>query len=106
MRTQVGYHSAKLETPVAVPSNVAIDISKYVGGNDSDEASTANPPAKYHLCAVVNHYGTIEFGHYTAYARGPDGRTWFHYNDTRVTMADDAEVESMAGGASTGRAVV
>ena len=27
----LGYHSAKLETPVAVPSNIPIDIGKYVG---------------------------------------------------------------------------
>mmetsp|Transcript_29903 Transcript_29903/g.92573 ORF Transcript_29903/g.92573 Transcript_29903/m.92573 type:complete len:229 (+) Transcript_29903:767-1453(+) len=88
----VGYHSAKLETPVAVPSNVAVDISKYVGGGGDDEASSAAPPAKYHLCAVVNHYGTIEFGHYTAYARSRDDGKWRLFNDSNVQSVEDDEV--------------
>ena len=32
----LGYHSAKLETPVAVPSNIPIDIGKYVGAPQSE----------------------------------------------------------------------
>ena len=33
-------------------------------------------------------------GHYTAFARGPDGTTWYHFNDTRVTMVDEEEVSN------------
>mmetsp|Transcript_2787 Transcript_2787/g.8368 ORF Transcript_2787/g.8368 Transcript_2787/m.8368 type:complete len:416 (+) Transcript_2787:3086-4333(+) len=86
----LGYHSAKLETPVAVPSNIPIDIGKYVGAaeNESDEL----PSTRYYLCAVVNHFGTIEFGHYTAYARSRDDGCWRLFNDATVGVRDDDEV--------------
>ena len=75
----LGYHSAKLETPVAVPSNIPIDIGKYVGApqplvsDDDDERPSRAPyllfllredvaPAEW-VRQVVNHFGTIEFGH-------------------------------------------
>ena len=59
----LGYHSAKLETCVAVHSTAPVDVGRFIDG-DGDGAT-------YYLCAVVNHYGTIEFGHYTAYVTRP-----------------------------------
>ena len=65
-----GYHSAKLETCVAVHSTAPVDVGRFIDG-DGDGAT-------YYLCAVVNHYGTIEFGHYTAYVTRP--ASWFFFS--------------------------
>mmetsp|Transcript_99083 Transcript_99083/g.317845 ORF Transcript_99083/g.317845 Transcript_99083/m.317845 type:complete len:842 (-) Transcript_99083:58-2583(-) len=50
--------------------------------------------AQYKLYAVVNHSGTLSFGHYTAHCRVGDGeqRQWYHFNDSTVTRAAESEV--------------
>ena len=40
----------------------------------------------------MNHFGTIEFGHYTAYARSRDDGCWRLFNDATVGVRDDDEV--------------
>ncbi|XP_073331170.1 uncharacterized protein [Pagrus major] len=40
----------------------------------------------YELYAVVDHFGDLRSGHYTATIR--DDENWFNFNDTRVTLAD------------------
>ena len=88
----LGYHSAKLETPVTVPSNVAIDIGPYICAPEEEDDET--PSTRYYLCAVVNHFGTIELGHYTAYARSRDDGCWRLFNDATVGVRDDDEVSA------------
>ncbi len=43
----------------------------YIGNRPENE-----PPAVYDLYGVINHYGGILGGHYTAYARTPDTDNW------------------------------
>ncbi|XP_071315101.1 ubiquitin carboxyl-terminal hydrolase 12-like isoform X2 [Trachinotus anak] len=40
----------------------------------------------YELYAVVDHYGALRGGHYTATVKSQDGKTWYNFNDTRVTL--------------------
>ncbi len=40
-------------------------------------------PIKYNLFGVINHYGSMHFGHYTAYAKN-QGK-WYCYDDSNVT---------------------
>lgn len=40
-------------------------------------------PLKYNLFGVINHYGSMHFGHYTAYAKNED--KWYCYDDSNVT---------------------
>mgnify|MGYP002835766212 CR=1 FL=1 len=40
----------------------------------------------YDLTAIVNHHGTLDGGHYTAFAKD-DGR-WFKFNDAMVHEVD------------------
>lgn len=55
-----------------------IDISPYMVDKQS-------PGTKYRLFGVTCHRGAeLRFGHYTSYARGPDGR-WFHADDDDVS---------------------
>jgi len=44
---------------------------------------------KYELYAIVNHFGRLGSGHYTAYAINPDDGKWRGYDDTRVTLVED-----------------
>lgn len=39
----------------------------------------------YDLVAVSNHYGSLAFGHYTAYAKNFETGKWYDYNDSSVS---------------------
>jgi len=46
--------------------------------------------AKYDLTGIVNHYGSLEFGHYISIARNPYTGQWFRYDDkNRVALPSD-----------------
>jgi ubiquitin C-terminal hydrolase len=50
----------------------------------------ATPRILYNLHSTVNHYGTLQSGHYYANVK-VDG-TWYHCNDAHVSYAPEAEV--------------
>ena len=63
------------------------DLSQYVIGPDKSKAS-------YDLYGVVQHYGDVFFGHYTAMCKNDITQKWYEYNDSRVTeISDEAEIE-------------
>lgn len=64
-----------------------LDITRFIEG--SKEA------AIYDLCGVVNHYGALMGGHYTAFARHAASGKWHLYDDNRVS-----EVRSMVTSSS------
>ena len=37
--------------------------------------------AKYDLHGIVNHYGTLGFGHYISFTRNPFDNKWYKYDD-------------------------
>ena len=39
----------------------------------------------YDLYAVSNHYGSLSFGHYTAYCKNPETGRWYDFNDSSVS---------------------
>jgi uncharacterized UBP type Zn finger protein len=43
-------------------------------------------PVKYELRAVMNHFGSLRAGHYTAHAKR--GEKWLYFNDETVTERD------------------
>ena len=47
------------------------------------EFSRDNTEAIYDLYGVVNHSGSINFGHYTAYCKNKG--IWYEFDDARVT---------------------
>lgn len=59
-----------------------LDLSKYVSGY-------APASYVYELYAVCNHMGGVQGGHYTAFAKRPNGE-WLHFNDTQVEKMADA----------------
>lgn len=60
-----------------------------------------NPSGLYDLFGVVTHQGaSADSGHYCAYVKkdGGDERTWYFFNDDRVTEVDQEKIETLAGG--------
>lgn len=52
---------------------------------------------QYELYAVSNHYGSLAFGHYTAYAKNYETGKWYDFNDSSVSELDSPnEVVSSA----------
>ncbi|CAE7282656.1 Usp8 [Symbiodinium microadriaticum] len=66
-----------------------LDLSRWLAG----------PPTEgeqYKLYAVVNHSGSLSYGHYTAYCKVGEGsdKKWYFFNDARVTQASESDVVS------------
>lgn len=54
----------------------------------------------YDCIAVSNHYGSLAFGHYTAYAKNFETGHWYDYNDSSVsTIRGDPESEVVSSAA-------
>lgn len=94
----------KLDTPVDFPVS-GLDLSPWVASEASHKHTRADH-CLYDLCGVVNHFGGMGGGHYTAFAlntepgdadgaagpapgviggSGPSAGRWFHYDDHHVS---------------------
>ena len=49
----------------------------------------------YDLYGVVNHFGNLNGGHYTAFGKNPDGN-WYNFNDSSVSGTNIKEITSPA----------
>uniref|UniRef100_A0AAV2M1N9 ubiquitinyl hydrolase 1 n=1 Tax=Knipowitschia caucasica TaxID=637954 RepID=A0AAV2M1N9_KNICA len=72
-----------------------LDLSEFCIGQKDD----LQQPPVYDLYAVINHYGGMIGGHYTAYARLPSDRGsqrsdvgWRLFDDSTVTMVEESQV--------------
>ncbi|XP_067382979.1 ubiquitin carboxyl-terminal hydrolase 19 isoform X3 [Channa argus] len=72
-----------------------LDLSKFCIGQKED----MQQPPVYDLYAVINHYGGMIGGHYTAYARLPSDKNsqrsdvgWRLFDDSTVTMVEESQV--------------
>ncbi|XP_037076197.1 ubiquitin carboxyl-terminal hydrolase 8-like [Pollicipes pollicipes] len=52
---------------------------------------------RYHLYGVVNHYGSMESGHYTAYCRSITTGRWHKFDDHEVYQMSNGTVQTSAG---------
>ncbi|XP_021011484.1 inactive ubiquitin carboxyl-terminal hydrolase 50 [Mus caroli] len=48
----------------------------------------------YNLCAVVNHFGDLDGGHYTAFCKNSVTQSWYSFDDTRVSEIPDTSVQT------------
>lgn len=78
-----------------VPSSASASVS----GSKADDSDFVvdSIPAMYDLFGVVNHYGRLGFGHYTAYARRWDENGM----DKEFALFDDSSVHPSADGIVT-----
>ncbi|TDH11101.1 hypothetical protein EPR50_G00082260 [Perca flavescens] len=58
--------------------------------------SNGEPPSRYDLIAVSNHYGGLRDGHYTSYARNKDNDQWYYFDDSKVTYAREDQIVTNA----------
>ncbi|XP_051517732.1 ubiquitin carboxyl-terminal hydrolase 19-like isoform X1 [Myxocyprinus asiaticus] len=72
-----------------------LDLSKFCIGHKED----IQQPPIYDLYAVINHYGGMIGGHYTAYARLPSDKNsqrsdvgWRLFDDSTVTTVEESQV--------------
>ncbi len=84
----------KLDTLVTFPLD-GLDMSKHCASTQSEDNSFVqdNVPAEYDLFGVINHYGRMGFGHYTAFARRWDENgmsdDWALFDDSNVQSVGD-----------------
>lgn len=50
----------------------------------------------YDLYGIVNHYGTMSFGHYIGFVKNEHTGEWLKYNDSRVTPITEDQVQTNA----------
>ncbi|XP_038154331.1 ubiquitin carboxyl-terminal hydrolase 11 [Cyprinodon tularosa] len=82
----------KLDTIVDFPLR-DLDFSRFLLRKDS---SNQEPPSRYDLIAVSNHYGGLRDGHYTSYAQNKDSAQWFYFDDSKVTVASEDQIMTSA----------
>ncbi|XP_017660479.1 PREDICTED: inactive ubiquitin carboxyl-terminal hydrolase 50 [Lepidothrix coronata] len=78
-------HRRKLSTTVDYPLQ-NLDLSPY--------SSTFSYNEVYSLCAVVNHAGDIDYGHYTAFCKHSTTKHWYSFDDVQVTKISDSAVQT------------
>ncbi|XP_019359690.1 PREDICTED: inactive ubiquitin carboxyl-terminal hydrolase 50 [Gavialis gangeticus] len=83
-----GSYKRKLGTDIHYPLN-NLDLSPYVY-----PLFRKNP--KYSLCAVVNHFGYLDGGHYTAFCKHTVTQNWYSFDDSQVTEIPHSSVQSAA----------
>ena len=75
-------HINKINTRVDFPLT-DLDLSKYTLSNNKERQ------IKYDLFAVANHYGSLSYGHYTAFCKNSIDEKWYEFNDSSVCEIKD-----------------
>ncbi|XP_064156657.1 ubiquitin carboxyl-terminal hydrolase 11 [Anguilla rostrata] len=86
------YSREKLDTIVDFPLR-ELDFS---GCLLKKTGTDGEPPSRYDLIAVSNHYGGLRDGHYTSYARNKDNGQWYYFDDSKVTYAREEQIMTNA----------
>ncbi|XP_029431732.1 putative ubiquitin carboxyl-terminal hydrolase 50 isoform X1 [Rhinatrema bivittatum] len=81
-----GQYKRKLRTDVTFPVN-NLDFTPFLS------PSLQRCP-RYHLYAVVNHFGDLDWGHYTAYCKNPVTQRWYTFDDTRFFNIPESTVQT------------
>ena len=80
----------KLQTNIDFPLNdLSLKNYRYVNQHDSANGC-------YDLYGVVNHYGTMEGGHYVAFCKHAYREKWYKYDDHDVSQMTSIDVKTQA----------
>nr|KAF6503374.1 hypothetical protein HJG59_019299 [Molossus molossus] len=82
----LGTMKRKLRTDIHYPLT-NLDLTPYI-------CPVFRKHPKYNLCAVVNHFGDLDGGHYTAFCKNSVTHAWFSFDDTRVSEIPDTSVQT------------
>ena len=78
-------NNSKIDTIVDFPIE-GLDISSYVISKEN------NVPMVYDLFAISNHFGSMGFGHYTAYGKNPLNGKWYEFDDSHVSEKRESDL--------------
>ncbi|KAL8170433.1 hypothetical protein V2J09_022237 [Rumex salicifolius] len=79
----------KLETYVNFPVH-DFDLTRYIASQNNSERQL------YELYALINHYGGMGSGHYTAHIKLVDESKWYNFDDNHISAMMEDEVKSSA----------
>ena len=82
-----GSSTKKINTLISFPLQ-NLDLSTYILDKKCN--------AIYDLYAVSNHYGSLEGGHYTAFARNEFDDKWYEFDDAHVRKLAEKDVVTSA----------
>ncbi|XP_054162411.1 ubiquitin carboxyl-terminal hydrolase 8-like [Oppia nitens] len=60
------------------------------------QTSQSSVQSRYNLYGVVNHSGTLECGHYTAYSQNLSKYKWHKFDDQEITQINVTEIKSQS----------
>ena len=78
-RSKYGFGGQKVDTLVEFPLE-GLDMRPYVLNPEQKNA----PSLLYDCFGISNHFGSVGFGHYTAYAKNPMNSKWYNFDDSSV----------------------
>lgn len=79
----------KLDTHVNFPIH-DLDLTKYIANKNNSE------PQLYELYALINHYGSMGSGHYTAHIKLLDENRWYNFDDSHIVAISEEDVKTNA----------
>ncbi|KAI4300924.1 hypothetical protein L6164_034250 [Bauhinia variegata] len=79
----------KLETFVNFPIH-DLDLTNYIANKNNSRHQL------YELYALINHYGSMGSGHYTAHIKLLDENRWYNFDDSHISLISEDEVNSAA----------
>ena len=88
---QYGQQWRKLQTLVDFPIR-NLDMSQFITDLNF-VTQQLQIEAKYDLHGVVNHYGTLGFGHYVSFTRNPFDKKWYRYDDMNREEVSEEKIQ-------------
>lgn len=100
--TNQGRWRDKLNTQIDFPLT-ELNLTEYVPPPLSPEATRGTrvrmesspettPPFYYNLYGIVNHYGSLQGGHYTAVVKDSFRKVWNTFDDSKTSPIDESRV--------------
>ena len=87
------FHLKRFRQAQGVKTKDKREIQFPVHGLDLSEAAHVNGGI-YDLYAISNHFGDMNYGHYTAYSLNYKKKQWFEFDDSTVTPVDESKIIS------------
>ena len=81
----------KLSTLVEFPL-YNLDLSSFVSEQDFLQQHL-NIDLSYDLYAIINHYGTLHFGHYISIVKNLQEGKWYKYDDSQRTQVTEDSIQ-------------
>jgi hypothetical protein len=79
------YQTLKMQSLITFPL-YDFDLGEHVAFKEAGKSYM------YDLYGIVNHYGTMSFGHYIGFVKNEHTGEWLKYNDSRVTPITEDQV--------------